>query len=193
MEAFLISTGIVALAEIGDKTQLLALVLAARFRKPAPIILGILVATLVNHAMAGAAGAWISAALGPTAMRWILGLSFIAMAIWTLKPDELDEDAADERRAAASRFGVFGTTLVAFFLLEMGDKTQIATVALAAKYPSLVSVVLGTTLGMMLANVPAVLLGEVAAKKLPMHVVHRIAAALFLVLGVTVLLGYGSV
>ena len=193
MEAFLISTGVVALAEIGDKTQLLALVLAARFRKPAPIILGILVATLVNHAMAGAAGAWISAALGPTAMRWILGLSFIAMAIWTLKPDELDEDAADERRAAASRFGVFGTTLVAFFLLEMGDKTQIATVALAAKYPSLVSVVLGTTLGMMLANVPAVLLGEVAAKKLPMHVVHRIAAALFLVLGVTVLLGYGSV
>ena len=193
MEAFLISTGIVALAEIGDKTQLLALVLAARFRKPAPIILGILVATLVNHAMAGAAGAWISAALGPTAMRWILGLSFIAMAIWTLKPDELDEDAADERRAAASRFGVFGTTLVAFFLLEMGDKTQIATVALAAKYPSLVSVVLGTTLGMMLANVPAVLLGEVAAKKLPMHVVHRIAAALFLMLGVTMLLGYGSV
>ena len=192
MEAFLISTGVVALAEIGDKTQLLALVLAARFRKPAPIILGILVATLVNHAMAGAAGAWISAALGPTAMRWILGLSFIAMAIWTLKPDELDEDAADERRAAASRFGVFGTTLVAFFLLEMGDKTQIATVALAAKYPSLVSVVLGTTLGMMLANVPAVLLGEVAAKKLPMHVVHRIAAALFLVLGVTVLLGFGS-
>ena len=192
MEAFLISIGVVALAEIGDKTQLLALVLAARFRKPAPIILGILVATLVNHAMAGAAGAWISAALGPTAMRWILGLSFIAMAIWTLKPDELDEDAADERRAAASRFGVFGTTLVAFFLLEMGDKTQIATVALAAKYPSLVSVVLGTTLGMMLANVPAVLLGEVAAKKLPMHVVHRIAAALFLVLGVTVLLGFGS-
>jgi len=192
MEAFLISIGVVALAEIGDKTQLLALVLAARFRKPAPIILGILVATLVNHAMAGAAGAWISAALGPAAMRWILGLSFIAMAIWTLKPDELDEDAADERRAAASRFGVFGTTLVAFFLLEMGDKTQIATVALAAKYPSLVSVVLGTTLGMMLANVPAVLLGEVAAKKLPMHVVHRIAAALFLVLGVTVLLGFGS-
>ena len=192
MEAFLISTGIVALAEIGDKTQLLALVLAARFRKPLPIILGILVATLVNHAMAGAAGAWISAAIGPTAMRWILGLSFIAMAIWTLKPDELDDDAAGEGRAAAPRFGVFGTTLVAFFLLEMGDKTQIATVALAAKYPSLASVVLGTTFGMMLANVPAVLLGEVAASRLPMHVVHRIAAALFLVLGVTVLLGFGS-
>ncbi|HXW09458.1 MAG TPA: TMEM165/GDT1 family protein [Steroidobacteraceae bacterium] len=192
MEAFLISTGIVALAEIGDKTQLLALVLAARFRKPVPIILGILVATLVNHAMAGAAGAWIAAAVGPTAMRWILGLSFIAMAIWTLKPDELDDEAADERRAAASRMGVFGTTLVAFFLLEMGDKTQIATVALAAKYASLASVVLGTTLGMMLANVPAVLLGEVAARKLPMQLVHRIAAALFLVLGVTVLLGFGS-
>ena len=192
MEAFLISTGIVALAEIGDKTQLLALVLAARFRKPLPIILGILVATLANHAMAGAAGAWISAAIGPTAMRWILGLSFIAMAIWTLKPDELDDDAAGEGRAAAPRFGVFGTTLVAFFLLEMGDKTQIATVALAAKYPSLASVVLGTTFGMMLANVPAVLLGEVAASRLPMHVVHRIAAALFLVLGVTVLLGFGS-
>jgi putative Ca2+/H+ antiporter (TMEM165/GDT1 family) len=192
MEAFLISTGIVALAEIGDKTQLLALVLAARFRKPVPIIFGILVATLVNHAMAGAAGAWIAAAIGPTAMRWILGLSFIAMAIWTLKPDELDDEAADERRAAASRMGVFGTTLVAFFMLEMGDKTQIATVALAAKYASLASVVLGTTLGMMLANVPAVLLGEVAARKLPMQLVHRIAAALFLVLGVTVLLGFVS-
>jgi putative Ca2+/H+ antiporter (TMEM165/GDT1 family) len=189
MEAFLISTGIVALAEIGDKTQLLALVLAARFRKPVPIIFGIFVATLVNHAMAGAAGAWIAAAIGPTAMRWILGLSFIAMAIWTLKPDELHDEAADERRAVASRMGVFGTTLVAFFLLEMGDKTQLATVALAAKYASLGSVVLGTTLGMMLANVPAVLLGEVAARKLPMQLVHRIAAALFLVLGVTVLLG----
>ncbi len=192
MEAFLISTGIVALAEIGDKTQLLALVLAARFRKPVPIVLGILVATLANHAMAGAAGAWISALIGPTAMRWILGLSFIAMAVWTLIPDKLDDDAdADARRAP--RFGVFGTTLVAFFLLEMGDKTQIATVALAAKYASLVGVVAGTTLGMMLANVPVVLLGEVAAKKLPMRLVHRIAAAIFLALGMTVLLGYGSV
>ena len=191
MEAFLISTGIVALAEIGDKTQLLALVLAARFRKPVPIVLGILVATLANHAMAGAAGAWISALIGPTAMRWILGLSFIGMALWTLIPDKLDEDDAD-RAPGKPKFGVFGTTLIAFFLLEMGDKTQIATVALAAKYASLASVVLGTTLGMMLANVPAVLLGEVAAKKLPMHVVHRIAAALFLVLGVTVLLGFGS-
>jgi putative Ca2+/H+ antiporter (TMEM165/GDT1 family) len=193
MEAFLISTGVVALAEIGDKTQLLALVLAARFRKPVPIILGILVATLANHAMAGAAGAWISAVLGPTAMRWLLGLSFIGMAAWMLKPDRLDDDdPAGERRAATSRLGVFGSTLVAFFLLEMGDKTQIATVALAAKYAALGAVVLGTTLGMMLANVPAVLLGEVAATRLPMRLVHRIAAVIFLALGATVLLGFGQ-
>jgi putative Ca2+/H+ antiporter (TMEM165/GDT1 family) len=185
MEAFLVSTGLVALAEIGDKTQLLALVLAARFRKPVPIILGILVATLANHALAGAAGAWIAEVVGPMAMGWILGLSFIAMAAWTLVPDEYDEDAD----TTAGRFGVFGTTLVAFFLVEMGDKTQIATVALAAKYGSLVAVVGGTTLGMLLANVPAVLLGEVAAKKLPMRLVHGIAAAIFLVLGVSVLLG----
>ena len=189
MEAFLISTGIVALAEIGDKTQLLALVLAAKFRKPAPIILGILAATIANHAMAGLAGAWISALLGPTAMRWVLGVSFIAMAIWTLIPDTLD---GEDSREQPPRFGVFGTTLVAFFLLEMGDKTQIATVALAAKYSSLVAVVAGTTLGMMLANVPAVLLGEVAARQLPMQVVHRIAAAIFLALGVSVLLGFGK-
>jgi putative Ca2+/H+ antiporter (TMEM165/GDT1 family) len=190
MEAFLISTGVVALAEIGDKTQLLALVLAARYRKPLPIILGILVATLVNHALAGAAGAWISALVGPQVMRWVLGLSFIAMAVWTLIPDKYDDD--DDATAQTTKFGVFGATLVAFFLLEMGDKTQIATVALAAKFDSLVGVVAGTTLGMMLANVPAVLLGEVAAKKLPMHIVHRVAAAIFFVLGVTVLLGYGQ-
>ncbi len=189
MEAFLVATGVVALAEIGDKTQLLALVLAAKYRKPVPIILGILVATLVNHALAGVAGAWISAWVGPTAMRWILGMSFIAMAAWTLVPDKYDEN---KEQTAAPKFGVFGTTVVAFFLLEMGDKTQIATVALAAKYSSLVAVVAGTTLGMMLANVPAVLLGEVAAKKLPMHIVHRIAAAIFFVLGVSVLLGFGS-
>ena len=187
MEAFLVSTGIVALAEIGDKTQLLALVLAAKFRKPVPIILGILIATLVNHALAGAAGAWISAIVGPTAMRWILGLSFVAMAVWTLIPDKY-EDEPD----TAPRFGVFATTLIAFFLVEMGDKTQIATVALAAKYSSLMGVVAGTTCGMMLANVPAVLLGDVAARKLPMRLVHGIAAAIFLVLGVSVLLGFGS-
>lgn len=187
VEAFLVSTGIVALAEIGDKTQLLALVLAARFRRPVPIILGILVATLVNHALAGAAGAWVASAIGPVAMRWILGISFIAMAVWMLVPDSIDDE-----KEAAPRFGVFGTTLVAFFLLEMGDKTQIATVALAAKYDALAAVVAGTTLGMMLANVPAVLLGEVAARKLPMRLVHGIAATIFLVLGVLVLLGIGA-
>jgi Ca2+/H+ antiporter, TMEM165/GDT1 family len=189
LEALLVSTGVVALAEIGDKTQLLALVLAAKYRKPVPIILGILAATLVNHALAGAAGAWLSAAIGPTAMRWILGLSFIAMAIWTLIPDRYEESKETQ---GAPRFGIFGATLIAFFLLEMGDKTQIATVALAAKYSSLVAVVAGTTLGMMLANVPAVLLGEVAARKLPMRVVHGVAAAIFLVLGVLVLLGIGK-
>jgi putative Ca2+/H+ antiporter (TMEM165/GDT1 family) len=189
MEAFLVSTGVVALAEIGDKTQLLALVLAARFRKPVPIILGILVATLANHAMAGAVGAWLAALIGPDAMRWVLGLSFVAMAIWTLIPDKLDDDEGERKQP---QLGVFGTTLVAFFLLEMGDKTQIATVALAAKYSSLASVVAGTTLGMMLANVPAVLLGEVAARKLPMRVVHGIAGAIFLVMGVLLLLGVGD-
>lgn len=188
MQAFLVSAGVVALAEIGDKTQLLALVLAARYRKPLPIILGIVVATLANHALAGAVGVWIAAAIGPTAMRWILGLSFIAMAAWTLIPDKL-EDAANP---PPPKLGIFGTTLVAFFLLEMGDKTQIATVALAAKYSSLIAVVAGTTLGMLLANVPAVLLGEAAARKLPLRVVHGVAAAIFLVLGVLVLLGVGA-
>jgi putative Ca2+/H+ antiporter (TMEM165/GDT1 family) len=188
LEALLISTGIVALAEIGDKTQLLALVLAAKYRKPVPIILGILVATLANHALAGAVGAWISATIGPVIMRWVLGVSFIAMAIWTLIPDKLDE----ETEPKPPRFGIFGATVIAFFLLEMGDKTQIATIALAAKYSSLTMVVAGTTLGMMLANVPAVLLGEVAARKLPMKLVHGIAAAIFFVLGVTVLAGYGG-
>jgi len=188
MEAFLVSMGVVALAEIGDKTQLLALILAARFRKPVPIIAGILVATLANHFLAGAVGAWLASVIGPTVMRWVLGISFIAMAIWTLIPDKLD----DEEAPKPPRYGVFATTLVAFFLLEMGDKTQIATVALAARYSSLVSVVAGTTVGMMLANVPAVLLGEVAARKLPMRLVHGIAGAIFLVLGVLVLAGVGS-
>ena len=187
MEAFLVSTGVVALAEIGDKTQLLALVLAARFRKPVPIVLGILVATLLNHFLAGAVGAWLADQLGPTVLRWILGLSFIAMAAWTLVPDRYDSDEA----AAAGRYGVFLTTLTAFFLVEMGDKTQIATVALAARYDSLLAVVSGTTLGMLLANVPAVLLGEVAAKKLPMGLVRGVAAAIFLVLGLSVLAGAG--
>jgi putative Ca2+/H+ antiporter (TMEM165/GDT1 family) len=183
MEAFLISTGVVALAEIGDKTQLLALVLAAKYRRPVPIILGILVATLLNHAAAGVVGAWLAAWLGEELLRWILGLSFIAMAFWMLVPDKLDDE-----ETKPARFGVFLSTLIAFFGVEIGDKTQIATVALAAKYSSLIAVVGGTTLGMMLANVPAVLLGEVAAKKLPMRLVHGVAAAIFAVLGLLVLL-----
>jgi Ca2+/H+ antiporter, TMEM165/GDT1 family len=189
LEALIVSTGVVALAEIGDKTQLLALLLAARFRRPLPIIAGILVATLLNHALAAAVGTWITSLLAPETLRWALGLSFIAMAIWTLIPDKVD-DAAPEQ---APRWGVFGTTVVAFFLLEMGDKTQIATVMLAAKYAALTAVVIGTTLGMMLANVPAVLLGEVAARKLPMRLVHSIAAAIFLIIGVLVLLGRAGV
>lgn len=187
MEAFLISTGIVALAEVGDKTQLLAFLLAAKFRKPVPIILGILVATLANHAFAGALGAWITSLLAPEALRWILGVSFIGMAVWTLIPDKLD--AGDAR---SDRLGVFGTTLVAFFLAEMGDKTQVATVALAAQYQAIVAVVAGTTLGMMIANVPAVLLGERIAGRMPVRLVHRVAAALFAVLGVATLLGAGE-
>lgn len=189
IEAFLVSTGIVALAEIGDKTQLLAIVLAARFRKPVPIIAGILIATLLNHALAGALGVWIATLVGPTTMRWILGVSFILMAIWMLIPDKYD----DGEQSSTSKLGVFGATLIAFFLLEIGDKTQIATIALAAKYNALAAVVLGTTLGMMIANVPAVYLGEVAAKRLNMRVVHTIAAAVFLVLGALVLAGYGAV
>ena len=185
LEAFLVSTGIVALAEIGDKTQLLSFVLAARFRRPWPIVWGILVATLANHALAGAAGTWVVTMLGPDALRWVLGLSFLAMAAWMLKPDELDEDDAK----APANLGVFGTTLVAFFLAEMGDKTQIATVALAAKYGAWAAVVVGTTLGMMLANVPAVLLGERITKLVPVRVVHAVAAAIFAVLGAVVLLG----
>ncbi|MFN0298934.1 MAG: TMEM165/GDT1 family protein [Burkholderiales bacterium] len=183
MNAFLVSTGVVALAEIGDKTQLLALLLAARFKKPVPIILGILVATLANHALAGAVGAWLAQAIGAAAMRWILGVSFIAMAVWIMIPDRIDG-----AEPVAPRFGVFVTTLVAFFLVEMGDKTQIATVALAARYDALIAVVAGTTLGMMIANVPAVLLGEIAATKLPQRLVHGIAAVLFAAMGLIVLL-----
>jgi putative Ca2+/H+ antiporter (TMEM165/GDT1 family) len=189
MEPFLVSTGIVALAEMGDKTQLLSLLLAARFRRPVPIVLGILVATLANHAFAGAVGTWVQAALGPVALRWILGLSFLAMAAWMLVPDTIDAG----RAPAGERFGVFGATLLAFFLAEMGDKTQIATVALAARYDAFVAVVAGTTFGMMLANVPAVLLGERITRVVPIRVVHRIAAAVFAALGVAALLDVGHV
>ncbi len=187
MEAFLVSTGIVALAEIGDKTQLLAFILAAKFRKPAPIIIGILIATLANHGFAGAVGAWVTTLLGPETLRWVLGVSFIGMAIWTLVPDKLDEDDAK-----LAQLGVFGTTLVAFFLAEMGDKTQIATIALAAQYQSLAMVVAGTTLGMMLANVPAVILGDRIANRIPVRLVHGIGAAIFAVIGVGTPLGAGG-
>ena len=187
LEAFLVSTGIVALAEIGDKTQLLAFILAAKFRKPLPIIAGILVATIANHGFAGALGSWITSLLGPETLRWVLGVSFIAMAIWTLIPDKFDEGDAK-----LARFGVFGTTLVAFFLAEMGDKTQIATVALAAQYHALYSVVAGTTLGMMIANVPAVILGDRIANRVPVRVVHSIAAAIFAILGMLTLAGAGE-
>jgi putative Ca2+/H+ antiporter (TMEM165/GDT1 family) len=188
MEAFLVSTGIVALAEIGDKTQLLSLVLAARYRKPLPIIFGIFVATVLNHALAGALGTWITQLMGPDLLRWVLGLSFIAMAIWMLIPDKLDED----EEAAGKRLGVFGATVVAFFLAEMGDKTQIATIALAAQYGSFTWVVLGTTLGMMIANVPAVLVGDKAATKLPVKLVHAVAAVIFAGLGIAALLHDGT-
>ena len=183
MEAFLVSTSIVALAEIGDKTQLLSLVLAARFRKPWPIVLGIFVATLVNHALAGAAGAWVTTVLGPQVLRWVLGLSFIAMALWMLIPDKLDDDGD----ASAPRLGVFGTTVLAFFLAEMGDKTQVATVMLAAQYSAWLWVVVGTTLGMMLANAPVVWLGDRLVKRLPIRAVHLVSALIFLALGLLVL------
>jgi putative Ca2+/H+ antiporter (TMEM165/GDT1 family) len=188
LEAFLVSTGVVALGEMGDKTQLLAIVLAAMFRRPWPIVAGILVATLANHAAAGAVGGWIAQALGPDVLRWVIGLSFLAMAGWMLIPDKIDDDAAAGKR----RFGVFRTTVIAFFLAEMGDKTQIATVALAARYTDVQQVVLGTTFGMMLANVPSVFLGDKIARKVSMRLVHGTAAVIFAILGVLTLLNVGK-
>jgi Ca2+/H+ antiporter, TMEM165/GDT1 family len=188
MEALLISTGVVALAEIGDKTQLLAFILAARFKRPVPIIAGILCATIVNHGLAGALGAWITTTVSPDILRWILGASFIGMAVWTMIPDKIEE----EETQVARKFGVFGATLIAFFLAEMGDKTQIATVAMAAHYANPVMVVVGTTLGMLLADVPAVFIGDKLASKIPMRLVHSIAAAIFAVLGAATLLGAGA-
>ena len=188
MEAFWVSTGVVALGEMGDKTQLLAVLLAARFKKPALIILGILLATLANHALAGAVGGWVAAALGADVLRWVIGLSFIAMAAWMLVPDKIDGDLAVKEMAA---WGVLGTTIVAFFLAEMGDKTQIATVALAARYSDLVWVVAGSTLGMMLANVPVVYMGDKVAERIPMVWVHGVSALIFVVLGVLTLFNVG--
>lgn len=188
MESLFVSTGVVALAEIGDKTQLLAFILAARFKKPVPIIAGILCATVINHGMAGALGAWITSILTPEILRWVLGFSFIGMAIWTLIPDKID----DEETQVAQNFGVFGATLIAFFLAEMGDKTQIATIAMAAHYANPVLVVIGTTLGMLIADVPAVFVGDRLAAKIPMKLVHGIAAAIFALLGLATLLGAGA-
>jgi putative Ca2+/H+ antiporter (TMEM165/GDT1 family) len=188
MEALFISTGVVALAEIGDKTQLLAFILAARFKKPVPIIAGSLCATLINHGLAGALGAWITSTVSPDILRWILGVSFLGMAVWTLIPDKIEE----EETQIAHRLGVFGATFITFFLAEMGDKTQIATIAMAAHYASPVLVVIGTTLGMLIADVPAVFVGDKLAGRIPMKLVHGIAAALFALLGVATLLGAGA-
>jgi putative Ca2+/H+ antiporter (TMEM165/GDT1 family) len=188
MESLFVSTGVVALAEIGDKTQLLAFILAARFKKPWPIIAGILVATLVNHGLTGALGAWITSSVSPETLRWALGISFIGMAIWTMIPDKIEDEEAN----VAKRLGVFGATFVTFFLAEMGDKTQIATVALAAHYAAPITVVIGTTLGMLIADVPAVFVGDKLATKIPMKLVHSIAAAVFALLGIATLLGAGS-
>ncbi len=188
MEALLISTGVVALAEIGDKTQLLAFILAARFKKPWPIIAGIFCATILNHGLAGALGAWISSAISLETLRWVLGISFIGMAIWTLVPDKIEE----EETQVANKWGVFGATLITFFLAEIGDKTQIATVALAVNYLEPVMVVIGTTLGMMIADVPAVFVANRFADKIPMKLVHSIAAGIFALLGVLTLLGIGT-
>jgi putative Ca2+/H+ antiporter (TMEM165/GDT1 family) len=184
METFLIATGVVALAEIGDKTQLLALILSARFRQPLPIVFGILAATVANHTLAGVLGVWITSLLSADTLRWLVGLSFIAMAAWTLIPDQVDDE-----ESTRSGHGVFITTLIAFFLAEIGDKTQVATVLLAAKYQALFAVVAGTTLGMMIADVPAVLIGDRVARGLPTRAIHGIAAALFAVLGIAALIG----
>jgi putative Ca2+/H+ antiporter (TMEM165/GDT1 family) len=183
LEALFVSTGLVALAEIGDKTQLLSLVLAARYRRPWPIVAGILLATLLNHAAAAALGAWITQAVGASLMTKILGVSFLAMAAWVLVPDKLDGDAA----VARARGGVFWTTTVLFFVAEIGDKTQVATVMLAARYEALALVVIGTTLGMLLANVPVVLFGDAIAKKVSLGMVRKVAAGAFAVLGVVAL------
>jgi len=187
MEAFLVSAGVVALGEIGDKTQLLALMLAARFQKPLPIIAGILTATLANHALAGMLGNVVRSALSPDALRWVVAISFFAVAIWALKPDTL----AGDDPAPMSRWGVFGVTTIAFFLAEIGDKTQVATIVLAAQFESLIAVVLGTTVGMLAANIPVVLIAKSASAKIPFRAVRIVAALLFAVLGIYALVAPG--
>lgn len=188
MDAFLVSTGVVALAEIGDKTQLLAFLLAARFKKPVPIILGILAATLLNHGIAGVLGTWVTTTVSPDILRWVLGISFFAMAVWTMIPDKIDEGEMHITKA----LGVFGATFIAFFLAEMGDKTQVATVAMAAHYLAPLLVIAGTTLGMLIADVPAVFVGDKLATRIPMKLVHSIAALIFALLGLATLFFFNA-
>lgn len=183
MEAFLTSTLLVALAEIGDKTQLLSFVLAARLRKPMPIIAGIFVATLANHALAGSVGVWLATLIPPQVLPWATGLLFVGFGLWTLHPDSLDDDPK------LHRAGAFVTTTIVFFIAEMGDKTQLATVALAARFDMLAAVVIGTTLGMLIANIPAVLVGEALAQKLPMKAIRIVAAGVFIATGIVTMFG----
>ena len=185
MEAFFVSVGVVALAELGDKTQLLAILLAARFRTALPIIFGILCATALNHTLAAVLGTYIGDWLGEN-LSWILALSFLAMGIWTLLPDRLDSESR-----TFDKFGAFGATLISFFLIEMGDKTQLATMALAARFDTVLPVMLGTTLGMMIADVPAVYLGDIIAQKIPIRLLRTIAAVLFLLLALAAALDWG--
>jgi putative Ca2+/H+ antiporter (TMEM165/GDT1 family) len=187
LEALLVSTFVVALGEIGDKTQLLALILAARFRRPLPIVLGILVATVANHTVAGLVGEWVQRSMSPETLRWTLGTSFIAIGLWALKPDKLDATPS-----TLGTYGVFAITASTFFIAEIGDKTQLATVALAASFDPLPAVIVGTTLGMLIADVPAVFIGDKAAPRIPMKAVRRAAAAVFILLGVGAFAGIGS-
>lgn len=185
MQEFLISTSVVALAEMGDKTQLLALLLAARFRKPVPILIAILLATTINHGLSAVLGQWLTTVLNPTVMVWVLAIGFIGMAFWMLIPDKLDDETDSINKW--QRFGVFGATFILFFLAEIGDKTQIATVALAARFDSVFWVMLGTTVGMMIANAPAVFIGNKMADRLPISLIHKIGAAIFLIVGISTL------
>lgn len=187
MEAFLVSVVAIFVGEIGDKTQLLALLLAARFKRPVPIVIGILVATMSNHILAALLGSWVASHVAPDILRWALGISFLAIAAWTLKPDEMNESDLSQ-----GKYGVFAITVASFFLAEVGDKTQIATMALAAKYHDIVMVVAGSTIGMMLADVPAVFLGKVAAPNFPFKWVRWGAAVIFTCLGIAVLAGFGK-
>lgn len=182
MYEFLLSTSIVAIAEMGDKTQLLALLLAARFRKPIPILLAILLATILNHGVSAVLGQWITTVLSPDVLIWVLAIGFIAMAAWMLVPDQLEDESGNIQKW--QKFGVFGATFVLFFLAEIGDKTQIATVALAARFDSIWWVMAGTTLGIMLASAPAVFIGDKLANKLPISLIHKIGASIFLIIGV---------